>query len=106
MAGRAEFFRQQNKNAQRPLGYVKPKPVDDSEWISEGMDTCREIAASQDNVWGVHEYSIDMQVTPKEADRQLRHLSKLGFLTMGTERRDGNFVRYTWGMVNVDLPRK
>jgi hypothetical protein len=104
MVSRASHYASKKHHSQRELTYVKPKAVNDDSWIQEGMFISRTLATEFDNQWGVAEFANRMGITPKEADRRLRILSKMEFLRMSTQRADGQFIRYVWGMENPDLP--
>jgi hypothetical protein len=104
MVSRASHYAAKKQHAQRELTYVKPAPLDNDSWIQEGMAVSRLLAAETSNSWGVLEYSEARGLTPKEADRQLRHMSKMEFLTMSVQRADGAFVRYVWRLTDPDLP--
>lgn len=108
MAGRAEFFRQQRVHSQRELTYVKPAPTDNDSWITSGLAACRAAACDgDDNRILAYYFATEMDTSLEEAERRLRHLSKIGVLNMSVERDlMGKFVRYYWVMVNPNLPSK
>lgn len=105
MVSRAAHYRAKAKHEQREFEYVAPAPLDDNAWFSTGTEACRDLAAKQDNVWGISDYATHQALPEVEAERRLRMLSKMGFLRMAAERIDGVFSRYTWSMVDPNLPR-
>lgn len=106
-AGRYAHEQNTKRHAQRSFNQPKRQPAETIEtatWMTTTMAECRRLADLTDNVWGIEDLAQAEQVASAEADRRLRKLSSLGFLQMGVERADGKFVRFTFGMVDVNLP--
>ena len=106
MAGRAEFFASKAKHDQRPLPNNRKAPaLDDGAWFAEGVAAIRLLATQLSNVFGRESFGDLLGCAPDEAERRLRVLTKAGMLRMAVERAEGKFVRYTWSMVDPNLPR-
>ena len=86
---------------------IKPAPVDNDSWITYGLDACRLLAKDDGRIMAPY-FALEMGIVAAEADRRLRHLSKMGVLRMSTDRVDGEFVRYVWHMVDqaIENPRR
>lgn len=106
-AKKQAHFIAQERHAQRSTASKTrvPETIETETWMTEGMELCRHLSENNDNLWGLYVYQRSMNISEVEADRQLRRLCGLGFLRMGVERADGKFVRFTFGMTDVNLPR-